>query len=411
MSKARRSQPVEAATSVMRMMAKRLRKLPKPGEEPPAEEVVAKVRAFSKALGDFVKQGEKCIGVSTSSLVGAEGLKKEFLEQVRSRVFVQIAFTEIRSFFVGGNTPGTYDGMFQATAKHGQDGARAMLELFVDIVQPPNVRRLAAEGVAQLGDKSLVEAVREIHGDDLEEPDLRRKAMFVLARIGDRGPLEKEVAKIDAQLEILVGKAEEGRGLAAKLQKQYQALAANKNASDEEKKELVVVQKALSAATNQWVNLQFQVGGAHNARAVMFQEIRDHGATESCYENCLKAWLQIGSFLDNPRSRGNVNITFYNLACVQSLQSKVDAAITNMDRCFAWGYRNYDWINQDGDLDNIKNTERFKALVAEVKSGKAVDRWKTERAARVKAQQEAMKKSGGADGSSAQPDGATPDGP
>ncbi len=64
-----------------------------------------------------------------------------------------------------------------------------------------------------------------------------------------------------------------------------------------------------------------------------------------------------------------------------------------MAQCFRWGYRNFAWVQKDGDLDNIKNTEKFKALLEAVKSGKAAERWKKEAEDHKKASGE--KKAGG----------------
>ena len=62
-----------------------------------------------------------------------------------------------------------------------------------------------------------------------------------------------------------------------------------------------------------------------------------------------------------------------------------------------WGYRNYDWCEKDGDLTKMRADPRFAALLDEVRSGKAKERWKKEA--------EAARKKAGA-GSKPEPDGA-----
>ena len=383
MIKVRRAQPVKAAVSVMRFMSKRLRKMQKPAAGPSPEEVLAKVRAFSKNLGDFVKAGGKGIDVGNSACDGANGLKKEFFSKVKDRLYVQVAYDEVKSFLVDGRSQGTYDGMFVETTKYGRDGAKAMLDLFTDIDQSMNVRSLAGEGVAQLGGKDDIEAVKEIHADDLEDPQLRNKSVFVLARIGDKELFNKQIAQIDAQIKTILEKLAEAGKVARARFEEHKKLAENKQPSDEEKKELEAAQKAYREAERAWVNLEFAAGRAYDARARNFLEIRDHKETEVCYSKVLTHWGRIEPYLQNPQGRSQMNLTYYNLACVQSLQGKKKPATDSMDDSFRWGYRNWSWLEQDGDLNNIKGTEAFKALVADVKSGKADTRWKAEAAARA----------------------------
>ena len=380
----RRKQPVRAARAAMRMLYKKLQKMGKPAQESGVDAANAICETFSKNLGDFVKLAEDGIAVATEAVNEAEGLEKEFLTLVRRRLFVQAATLEIRSFFVNNRSVGTYDGMFKArTAKLGRDGARAMLDLFTDFDHPENIRGLAGEGVAQLGNKEDIAAVRSLFDDTVENQTLRTKAMYVLARLGDRGPFDKERAKHDATIKELEDKTSAASGKIKKLLEEHNQLKAVETPTDEQKKRAGVVQKELRETDRRLTNDSFRLGNEHNRRAVLFQEIRDREATEACYKSAIKSWLRIEARVArDPQARGALNISFYNLACVQSLQGKIDPAIGSMDQCFRWGYRNFDWIQKDGDLEKIRSTEKFKALVEEVKSGKAAKRWKSEAEAR-----------------------------
>ncbi len=54
---------------------------------------------------------------------------------------------------------------------------------------------------------------------------------------------------------------------------------------------------------------------------------------------------------------------YYNLACLYSLQNRIESAFVNLEKAIVLGY-DYDWINSDPDLINIKNAqEQWKKLM------------------------------------------------
>lgn len=56
--------------------------------------------------------------------------------------------------------------------------------------------------------------------------------------------------------------------------------------------------------------------------------------------------------------------SFYNAACLESLIGNKEQAIAYMDSAFSKGYIEFVHINRDRDLDNIRNEQDFKDLVA-----------------------------------------------
>lgn len=375
--KERRVQKVKAAVPAMRFLSKKLKKITPPSEKPAADVVTGKVKKFSKALGDCVLLAGGALEAAKGAVGSAEGLEKNFFSKVHELLYVQIAMTEIKGFLVNDSYNGTYDGMFPGTSKYGKAGAAAFLNLFTDIDQPIKLRELAGEGVAQIGTKDDVESVREVYDDDLEDQSVRDKAKQVLARLGDFSLLQKDLDKVDAQIKNIAPKVEPATKRFRELLGKAQKMGEPK--TDEEKAEAKKLREQLQKANGELTNYVFNLGNLYNAKAFVYQGVRVNDKTEHWYKEALAQWTKIGQQLfRDPRARGRVNIAWYNLACVQSLQKKTADAMKSFEQCFKWGYTNYAWARKDGDLTNIRELPAFEKLIDEVKSGKAKERWKKE---------------------------------
>lgn len=58
-------------------------------------------------------------------------------------------------------------------------------------------------------------------------------------------------------------------------------------------------------------------------------------------------------------------VMYYNLACYQAMQKKIDEALDSIEKAFQNGFRNYEWMKIDKEIDSIRNAERFKRLLKE----------------------------------------------
>ena len=47
-------------------------------------------------------------------------------------------------------------------------------------------------------------------------------------------------------------------------------------------------------------------------------------------------------------------LVMYNVACLYGVQKKGDLAVHWLRRAVEGGYRNYDWIKGDSDLDSVR---------------------------------------------------------
>ncbi len=55
---------------------------------------------------------------------------------------------------------------------------------------------------------------------------------------------------------------------------------------------------------------------------------------------------------------------YYNLGCIAALNNNLTEALAHLEKCLALGHKDFDWIEQDSDWDNIRDTAGFKALIA-----------------------------------------------
>jgi tetratricopeptide (TPR) repeat protein len=54
----------------------------------------------------------------------------------------------------------------------------------------------------------------------------------------------------------------------------------------------------------------------------------------------------------------------YNVACLYSLEGRIEEAIGCLEDAFAMGFANRDWIERDPDLNPLREHPRFQALLA-----------------------------------------------
>jgi len=57
----------------------------------------------------------------------------------------------------------------------------------------------------------------------------------------------------------------------------------------------------------------------------------------------------------------------YNLACSLALSKRKNAALLELRRAIQLGYDDFDWMQQDPDLEILKSNSQFQALLAELK--------------------------------------------
>jgi adenylate cyclase len=57
----------------------------------------------------------------------------------------------------------------------------------------------------------------------------------------------------------------------------------------------------------------------------------------------------------------------YNVACLYALEGELELALKTLEDCVRLGFGNLEWIAQDPDMAPLRNDDRFKRLVGEVR--------------------------------------------
>jgi non-specific serine/threonine protein kinase len=66
---------------------------------------------------------------------------------------------------------------------------------------------------------------------------------------------------------------------------------------------------------------------------------------------------------------GDDALVLYNLACLYSLAGEVTSALDALEKSYAAGLADPEWMEQDSDLDNIRKHARYKELVKRMEAG------------------------------------------
>jgi len=67
------------------------------------------------------------------------------------------------------------------------------------------------------------------------------------------------------------------------------------------------------------------------------------------------------------RLQPNNATAHYNLACSLALTRRRLAALESLRKAVSLGYKDFDWMEQDPDLESLKADPRFQAILRELK--------------------------------------------
>ena len=61
-------------------------------------------------------------------------------------------------------------------------------------------------------------------------------------------------------------------------------------------------------------------------------------------------------------------LVHYNLACSYSLTSRIDLAVLALERAITLGYRDFKWIHEDPDLENLRQDPAYRKIRAKLRT-------------------------------------------
>ncbi|MDI6787742.1 MAG: tetratricopeptide repeat protein, partial [Planctomycetota bacterium] len=74
------------------------------------------------------------------------------------------------------------------------------------------------------------------------------------------------------------------------------------------------------------------------------------------YAKAVESFLK--ALKDNPDDAG----VWYNLACICSLMGKVDEGLEALKKAIQYGWKEFHWMDNDPDLQNLRNDPRYKEI-------------------------------------------------
>jgi TolB-like protein/Flp pilus assembly protein TadD len=124
----------------------------------------------------------------------------------------------------------------------------------------------------------------------------------------------------------------------------YRALGQEKERNEARRRTLEVIEKRLQSSPN-------------DARALCFGSVNllEAGQTEKGME-----WLERAK-----TSQADDALNLYNVACVYANIGEVDQALDCLEKSVRKGMAELDWMQNDSDLDSLRDHPRFKALLPE----------------------------------------------
>src|SRR5262249_13926615 len=62
------------------------------------------------------------------------------------------------------------------------------------------------------------------------------------------------------------------------------------------------------------------------------------------------------------------SLVLYNLACSYSLTDRVEKALNALDKALSLGYRDFKWLAEDPDLQNVRSHPEYQKIRAKLRS-------------------------------------------
>jgi hypothetical protein len=245
-----------------------------------------------------------------------------------------------------GGVPGFYDGQFAALAGRGEDLAaiirdpglhhvlRVMAVMAMQEVESGASVTDVLDHLVLPADMEFgieLEAWQRNDGLDdedwtarLRQADLSQHARFALAKDGQPGRVLEKIRVMDAS-----------------------------------------VQGNMPLLLDPTVRSETSIGrGVAWGRRVIF----DVGYHFQQFDDYAHAAEWFGRLCDNLPGHRETTMAHYNLACIAALQGRPGEAVVQLQRAYAVGFTDVAWMEEDGDLQSLRDLPAFRALAAAMRN-------------------------------------------
>ncbi len=254
----------------------------------------------------------------------------------------------MESVLHAGMIPGFYDGQFSHFWEIASDMTRRLLKIANDPDCQYITRVLAIMALAEKPypamEKDLrpliIPASSEIRREYYSFVDLIREDAVTEEMV-----VENRAVKLSGYARYALAKAGLDRYVLAKITVMKDWISSNRAVIDEGRIFSGIIGSSLQLKQEFGRTLYFDIG-------YEYQQLDDFDQAEAWYLKLIESF---------PESTARAN-THYNLACLYSLQNRLDEAIYHLNKTVDSGFFDFSWMDKDRDLDNVRNHPKFAAL-------------------------------------------------
>ena len=225
-----------------------------------------------------------------------------------------------------GSVKGFFKDPFTEVRSLGDDVYPVLLRMAADPSWSDSIRGLAVRALAEFRNGSAIEPLRAICRNQKqivearealdpkglgEDTQLYRACRYVLYRLGEEEPFYLRILELTRRME----------------------------------------RAAMFRRTVDYFDFYWQI-------AYEYHQIKE-------FEIAIRRYLRLIERLDGALP-SLIRISYYNLACIHSLQGKLDKAFEYMDQAIEQGFRDLDWILIDRDLEPLRADPRFERIRTEL---------------------------------------------
>jgi len=254
----------------------------------------------------------------------------------------------MESVMHGGMVPGFYDGQFS----HFWDIAPDMTGRLVKIAHDADCHYIARVlAIMSLAEKPYPAMEKDLKGLIIPaSSEIRREYYSFVDLIREDAVTEEMVVenrsvKLSGYARYALAKAGLDRYVLAKIKVMKEWINSNRAVIDEERIFSGIIGSSLQLKQEFGRTLYFDIG-------YEYQQLDDFEQAESWYLKLIENF---------PDSTARAN-THYNLACLYSLQNRLDEAIHHLTQTVESGFFDFSWMDKDRDLDNVRDHPEFAAL-------------------------------------------------